>query len=291
MAYRNKSTIAGGVMIACAVLLTACSRDSHLHAGSVARGANYVAMGSSFAAGPGVAFPGDLTSGRCARSTDNYAHLLARDLGLRLTDASCSGATTAHVLGPWKELPPQLDALTRDTGLVTITIGGNDVGYIGTLGSASCRNSGSHSQRVQKSKCPVAPTVISADWATLEASLLRIVWEIHRRAPAARTIFVDYLSVLPPSGTCAAVPLTAAEADASRATARRLAKVTAHVAEQSGVEVFKASNLSTPHSACSADPWTNGYFSPPGSRSFVPYHPNARGMTAIADGLSQYVQR
>ncbi|GGC13951.1 hypothetical protein GCM10011494_35940 [Novosphingobium endophyticum] len=33
------------------------------------------------------------------------------------------GATTAHILGPWNELPAQIDALTDDTALVTVTIG------------------------------------------------------------------------------------------------------------------------------------------------------------------------
>ena len=39
----------------------------------------------------------------------------------------------AHVLAPWNELPAQIDAVTPDTRLVTITIGGNDLNYIGNL--------------------------------------------------------------------------------------------------------------------------------------------------------------
>jgi phospholipase/carboxylesterase len=39
---------------------------------------------------------------------------------LDLTDASCSGATTQHLLAPWNELPAQLDALRPDTRLVTV---------------------------------------------------------------------------------------------------------------------------------------------------------------------------
>ena len=71
----------------------------------LAEGARYVAMGSSFAAGPGV---GPVTPGtppRCGRGTLNYPNLLAQKLKLDLVDATCSGATTEHVLGPWKELP------------------------------------------------------------------------------------------------------------------------------------------------------------------------------------------
>ncbi len=68
----------------------------------------------------------------------SYSRLLAAQLRLRLTDASCGGATTAHVLAPWNELPAQIDAVTSDTRLVTITIGGNDLNYMGVLFAASC---------------------------------------------------------------------------------------------------------------------------------------------------------
>jgi hypothetical protein len=61
--------------------------------------ARYVAMGSSFAAGPGVTAPADTPANRCARSADNYAHQLARKLNLQLVDVSCSGAKTDNLLG------------------------------------------------------------------------------------------------------------------------------------------------------------------------------------------------
>lgn len=51
-------------------------------------------------------------------------------MGLNLVDVSCGGATTAHILGAWSELAPQIDAVTSDTKLVTVTIGGNDLNYV-----------------------------------------------------------------------------------------------------------------------------------------------------------------
>ena len=85
------------------------------------------------------------------------------------------------------------------------------------------------------------------------------------------------MTVLPATGTCATVPLSAAEADATRVTARRLAMITSRVAARTGAEVLKASDLSRSHDACSAEPWVNG-FPLPGGPSFVPYHPNASGV-------------
>ena len=53
-------------------------------------------------------------------------------------DVTFSGATTAHVLADRQRgAPPQIDALDGSEALVTVTIGGNDVGYIPLLMAAS----------------------------------------------------------------------------------------------------------------------------------------------------------
>src|SRR5438445_3085706 len=74
--------------------------------------ARYVAMRSSFAAGPGITRPADDPPDRCGRSADNYAHQLARKRGLALTDVSCGGATTASILAPWNGHSAQIEAVT-----------------------------------------------------------------------------------------------------------------------------------------------------------------------------------
>ena len=97
----------------------------------------YVALGSSMAAGPGITprVPGSpRAAGRSAR---NYPHLVARTLGLDLVDVTYSGATTAHVLSEAQRgAPPQIDALDGTETLVTVTIGGNDAGYVPMLFAA-----------------------------------------------------------------------------------------------------------------------------------------------------------
>ena len=98
----------------------------------------YVALGSSMAAGPGIrprAAGAPFAAGRSAR---NYPHLVAERLSLDLVDVTFSGATTAHVLADRQRgVPPQVAALDGSEALVTITIGGNDVGYIPLLMAAS----------------------------------------------------------------------------------------------------------------------------------------------------------
>ncbi len=263
-----------------------CATPSHRQFAPIALGARYVAMGSSFAAGLGVTVSADQPTNRCARSNDNFAHIIARRLDLQLTDVSCSGATTAHVLGSWNELPPQVQALTPDTKLVTVTIGGNDVGYFGMLWSASCVTA---ARSVTAFKCPI-PSPSSDPWRSLDAGMRGIAAEVHRRSPAARLVFVDYLSVLPDRGQCTAAPMNGTQADAIRATAAQLASLTARVAAETGSEIVKASVLSQSHAVCSADPWITG-FSAARTKGFIPYHPNARGMLAIANALEAHLAK
>ncbi len=78
------------------------------------------ALGSSFASGPGIKPLDDVSAGRSAK---NYPHLLAAKLGAELTDLTCSGATLLDVLNT------QAHQVLEDADLVTLTAGGNDLGY------------------------------------------------------------------------------------------------------------------------------------------------------------------
>src|SRR5690348_15938455 len=99
-----KGMLAGGLLA-----LAGCATTTAQQPHTVSPGARYVSLGSSYAAGAGIGrlVPG--TPQRCGRTENNYAHLLAARMHLELVDVSCGGATTAHILGPWNELPAQLD--------------------------------------------------------------------------------------------------------------------------------------------------------------------------------------
>jgi lysophospholipase L1-like esterase len=282
--------------------LAGCATVPGGSTGQIAPSARYVALGSSFAAGPGVTVSADSPATRCTRSQDNYAHQLARLRQLDLVDVSCGGATTAHLLGPWKELAPQLDALTPDTALVTITIGGNDVSFVGYLFVESCKGAVGRPDlekvsamckamtgRQSAGPVPAAPT--AAAWTKLAADMDRIAVEVRRRAPKARLIFVDYVTLLPSGAPCAQVPLSAQAMATAQATATRLAQLTAAVAKRNGADVLRASALSRGHDACAAQPWSNGFVARPGVDPFTPYHPNLAGMTAIAAALDRQLAR
>lgn len=106
---------------------------------------NYVAMGDSFSSGEGVepfisgTDEDSPNENRCHRSENAYPRLLAADTTqktrLNLTNfVACSGATTDTLLnnrsgtGAWNE-GAQVNALSESTDIVTVSIGGNDVGF------------------------------------------------------------------------------------------------------------------------------------------------------------------
>ncbi|MDR3737427.1 MAG: SGNH/GDSL hydrolase family protein [Terracidiphilus sp.] len=255
----------------------------------------YVAMGSSFAAGPGIPKPDPASPPRCARSTENYAHLFAAARGLILHDVSCSGATTADILDGSAALPPQLDAVTPATRLVTITIGGNDVAFIRNLYAWSCQSQPA-TPNAEPHHCgnPMPPAEVEAAFVALPGHLRAIVTRIHERAPQARVVFIDYITIVPATGSCPdRLPLTPEQADQARATAHRLAALTAEVAQSTGALVLKASELSADHDVCAIDPWASPIHPQSGAPQaiFAPYHPNAQAMRAIAEGLAASIPK
>jgi lysophospholipase L1-like esterase len=88
---------------------------------------NYVALGDSYASGVGS---GSYTteSGSCLRSTKAYPQLWTNaHAPSSFRFAACSGAKTTDVNAN------QLSAVSSSTTLVSITIGGNDVGFAGVM--------------------------------------------------------------------------------------------------------------------------------------------------------------
>jgi lysophospholipase L1-like esterase len=247
----------------------------------------YVALGSSFAAGPGLGSRAPASPRRAGRSAVNYAHLYAARVGLDLHDVTFSGATAAELLdGQDRAGAPQIEAVPADTALVTLTCGGNDVGYIGrlVLGSLAwplrslpgARREAAEADRLAESRL-----------AALPATFDRLLTEVRRRAPAARIVLVDYLTVLPPSPATSTGRLPASVASWGRTVAAGLSSVTRAAAERHGCGFVAASAASRDRHAWSESPWTRRYGLL--SRDGAPFHPNRAGMRAVADLLAAEV--
>lgn len=257
--------------------------------------AQYVAMGSSFASvvttnsdTPGTPWIVDRVPGSpwlCSRSSDNYAHQLARLQGVALVDVSCGGAETKHILqGGQMFQPPQLDALRPETELVTVTIGGNDVRFIGDLSAFGCALRDGLVWKLVNAitGCKTTPPAEVEDrLRALPARFDRIAAEVHQRSPKARLVLLTYQTVLPPAGTCARLGLTEAQADQMRKVADAFAGVVRDAAARNGAILFDAAGATAGHDVCSSEPWITD------QRAHVPLHTTLQGMTAIAQGLAQ----
>ena len=241
----------------------------------------YVALGSSMAAGPGIRPSADGAPFRAGRSARNYPHLVAEKLGLDLIDLTFSGATTANVLTePQHGAPPQADALDGSEDLVTVTIGGNDVGYVPLLMAAGL-------PRVARFvpllggvvRDMLDPTARDRALVAVAESLKEVGRTLRQRSPRATVLFVDYPTVLPPVG--AAPPLSDVDVALGRRVADTLERLTGEAAADTGCGWVRAAEASRDHHAWSRQPWTTKFGLPLPGRP-APLHPNAEGMRAVA---------
>jgi lysophospholipase L1-like esterase len=259
----------------------------------IAPGSSYVALGSSFAAGPGIKPRLDKAASRSGR---NYPHLVAEALGLELVDVTCSGATTANLLSdPQNEAPPQLDAVSPGTDLVTVTAGGNDLDYVGSFLRGSMMNTlarpvGLVSKRLgNRIRARVSYLKQQAEYDAVADALVEIVDRIRESAPRSRILLVDYLTLVGPTTRPRLdVPLNEEQLPSIVMMAEGLAQAFAKASARSGAELVAASAASLDHGIGSAEPWTTGFGFRPGSA--VGYHPNEAGMAAVADLVVQQLR-
>lgn len=250
-------------------------------------GARYVAMGSSFAAGPLLPPAKSGAPVRCGQSMNNYPTLLAERFGTVLVDRTCSGARTDHVLGAWGDIPPQIDAVNEATRLVTVTIGGNDLNYIGNLFSATClqraREAGAAGGQVKPCRTLDVPT--PADYQRVEAQLDEIARRVRLAAPRARLVFVQYLTPLP-AKLCPATPVGEQDAALVRRIGVRLAEITGRVAQQNKALVVEMNRASATHTPCDPEPWMIGFPKGYDGKQGLQWHLNLTGMMATAESIA-----
>ena len=248
----------------------------------------YVALGSSFAAGAGL---GELQEGSpllCSRSVGGYPQLLARQLKLSIVDMSCGGAVTNNLLNGRQYFQgPQIRVIGTETRLVTITIGGNDVGYIGDLSMLSARNTNSLFGRLVRQFWGGPKTMEQRRFDRLSDELGELIADIRRRAPDAQIVLATYPKILPARGTCPRISLSRAEAQSMREVGDRLAQVSRDAAARGGVIAVDMNTLGAKHDACSSWPWVNGWT----NGGIAPFHPTKEGAKATADAIAKVISK
>lgn len=252
----------------------AASKTTTTNASGLERGDRYVSLGSSIASGYGIS----VQSTFCGRSSRDYGQLVASKLGLDLTDVSCGAAVIPNINKAQSTAPPQIDAVTADTKLITVSIGGNDIDLNGT--ALECGD--------PTTVCS-PPAGLAAKEAALRGQLVAALKEVKAKAPSATVVLVTYPREFP-DHNCAALSLTDGELAMLRGMGEKLEAASVSAAKQAGVLLADPYAQPGDHTVCAPAPerWTNGYKVAPGA-GFA-YHPTALGHVEMAKLIEQELQ-
>ncbi|NMH97806.1 SGNH/GDSL hydrolase family protein [Pseudonocardia acidicola] len=229
-------------------------------AGSSPSNAVYAALGDSYSSGVGTRLYGP-SSGACLRSPLAYAPLSARIQRMDLTFVACSGATTADVQSS------QVGSVPRDAALVTITVGGNDVGFAPVLQACSAGTSAQCDAAVSAGRTAVQQV--------LPGRLDTTFAQIRAHAPHARLVVLGY-PLLFGSGPCTAAGLPPAAARAAiDAGTDLLDGVIRQRAEAAHAAFVDVRSRFQNHGTCAAT--LHRWINPPTTPATDSYHPNIAG--------------
>lgn len=216
--------------------------------------AHYVALGDSYSSGSGA---GNY-SGGCRRSANAYAPVWAAEhRPASFTFAACAAATTEDVLGR------QIEEVSAQTTLVSITVGGNDIGFADVL--TECTLSG------DAACASAAKAAADRARAELPARLDSVYAAIRDRAPHARLVVLGYPRLF--SDGAARCVLSQAKRRALNDGANVLADVTAARAAAAGAVYEDVRDEFAGHEICSGDSWINAVTWPVNDS----YHPTKAG--------------
>ncbi|MEU2257723.1 SGNH/GDSL hydrolase family protein [Nocardia xishanensis] len=279
MRFRSSSALLA-TCLGAAVAFTGPAYVGGLPSATAAHDTVYVAMGDSYAAGVGIE---PMVSSRlCSRSAVNYASLVAWELAAaEFRDVTCGGADVGDFAAPQigmtgRTEAPQYDALSADTTLVTVGIGGNDIGLARL--AVGCLNP----TRREGYSCAASS---NSDGTDVYADKIReftgtygeVIEEIRRRAPRAEIVMVGYPTAFRPGGCPDVQPVLPADADYVQARLEQLNAVMKEEAAAHGARYVDLIPSTRGHDACAAPEqrWVEGMI--PVMPGGTPLHPNAAG--------------
>ncbi|HEU4600181.1 MAG TPA: SGNH/GDSL hydrolase family protein [Solirubrobacterales bacterium] len=251
-----------------------------------ASAANYVSLGDSYAAGPLI--PNQIAPLGCLKSDHNYPHLAAGGIGLELRDPSCSGAKTKDMTEAqsieFGTNPPQFNSLDASTAVVSITIGGNDIGFSEVIENCVTVNPFSH-PCVDKYNSG-GHDILAERIAATAPKVAAVLQGIHARSPAARVYVLNYAAILPETGygCWPQMPLGFLDVPYLRSTEKRLNSMLATQASANGATLVDWYSASIGHDACksSSTRWVEPLVP---TNPAAPVHPNLAGMQGAANAL------
>jgi len=262
----------------------------------------YVALGDSYTSGLDIE-PQIGTPAGCSRSGANYPSLVARQLRVTaFTDASCSAARTVDLTGSQRTRdgvnPPQLDALSADTRLVTVGIGGNDAGFIDVIGRCAAESVRQsllgRSGEAAEAPCRAYYTdgagqdQVQRKLAAAGERLGEALREIARRSPQARVYVVGYPALLPtdPAACDGTLGTGVAAGDIAflGEKEQQLNGMLRQRAEAAGAGFVDLYAASVGHDMCAGE--ATRWIEPPrAAAGRSPIHPNPAGQQGMAQAV------
>lgn len=213
---------------------------------------NYVALGDSYSAASGVLPPDPTAPLVCLRSARDYPHLIAAETGAKLSDVTCGAAETKDfATAQYPGVPPQLDAVGDHTGLVTMTIGGNDSGVfisaIVACGLAGISTAGQGSPCRDRYGTGFGDTIRTTTYPALVGALR----SVRAKAPRAEVAILGYPWILPASGGCFdKMPIATGDVPYLRDVQATLNDAVRRAAAATGATYVDFSTVSSGHDAC-----------------------------------------
>ncbi len=223
---------------------------------------HYVALGDSYSSGLGAGsyIP---ASGSCDQSTNAYPALwAAASQPASYVSETCSGATTATVLSS------QLGALSAATTLVSITVGGNDVGFSSVMETCVLLPTSSCASAVSQAENLVA--------TQLPGELDSVLNAIRADAPSARVVVLGYPEFYDLSRSAGCVGLSTTDRTDLNQGAEQLDSAIQAAAARHGDVFVDVRSAFAGHEICDSGSWLHSVDWLNLSDS---YHPTAAGQS------------
>jgi lysophospholipase L1-like esterase len=248
---RTTLTLATAALLAAASLLLTAPAHAAV---------NYVALGDSYSSGLGA---GSYSGGSCSRSSKAYPQLWDNaHVPASFSFVACAGATTTDVTNS------QLSALSASTTLISITIGGNDVGFSGVMETCVLGSTNDCVNAVNQAES-LANTQLPGELDSLFAG-------ISAHAPNATVVVLGYPEFydLAKSSTC--IGLSTTDRTHLNQGADVLDTQVQAAAGRHGFRYADVRAAFTGHEICDSSSWLNSvdWFDLTAS-----YHPTAAGQS------------
>jgi len=238
----------------------------------------YVALGDSYASGHGASTTYD--DNACKRSPSAYPNIVfpkyravEQPSGFTsLVSVACTGATIPDVVA--KQLP-QVSSHVR---LVTLTVGGNDLGFAGVATTCVLQSS---------ADCTSALNDVAGKLDSIRQPLTDLLVAIKKQALTANVVVSGYPKIFD-TGACGVLAVSEANRDRMRSLQDAMNQIIKEVAAGTSAQFADPDPLFEGHRVCDSDYWINEVGDAIVVRDpAAAYHPNQNGQAAMAEAIFQ----